>query len=204
MIDAKMYDSMEVSCHDLVVDRGIALHKMLRLITLATAGNGYLTFMGNEFGHPEWIDFPREGNGWSYAYARRQWSLADHPDLRYKSLEAFDAAMITLVRDESLFSHRPRTIVQDNNSRVLIFKRGNLLFVFNFHPQSSYMDYSFGVDAGKYQICLDSDSTLFGGFSRNDSTIEHFTVWQGANNRLSLYIPARTAMVLKKMTNLRP
>jgi len=198
MIDAKMYDSMDILSRDLEVDRGIALHKVIRLLTLAAAGDGYLTFMGNEFGHPEWIDFPREGNAWSYAYARRQWSLADHPDLKYKGLEAFDAAMIRLAREESLFSAPPRIVVQDNASKVLIFTRGHLLFVFNVHPQHSYSGYSFGVDAGKYRICLDSDASTFGGFSRNNADIEHFTIWQAPDNKLSLYLPARTAMVLKK------
>jgi 1,4-alpha-glucan branching enzyme len=152
--------------------------------------------MGNEFGHPEWIDFPREGNHWSYAHARRLWSLADNPNLRYNGLEAFDAAMIRLARNESFFSAPPSNVVQDNVSKVLVFRRSNLLFVFNFHPQSSYVDYSFAVDAGKYSICLHSDAAVFGGFNRIDDTIEHFTTWQPPNNKLSLYLPARTAMVL--------
>ena len=198
MIDAKMYDSMDLSRRDLEVDRGIALHKMIRLVTLATAGEGYLNFMGNEFGHPEWIDFPREGNGWSYLYARRQWSLPNNPDLRYKGLDAFDAAMIHLAQDESLFSHPPQIIVQDNAAQVLAFMRGNLLFVFNFDPNRSYMDYTFSVDAGKYTISLNSDDVLFEGFSRIDHHIEHFTIWRPPHHQLSLYIPARTAMVLKK------
>ena len=198
MIDAKMYDSMDKSCKDLVVDRGIALHKMIRLVTLATAGDGYLNFMGNEFGHPEWIDFPREGNQWSYAYARRQWSLPNNPKLRYQGLEAFDAAMIRLAREEAVFAKPPRLMVQDNMARVLIFMRGDLLFVFNFHPLSSYVDYTFGVDAGKYTICLESDAVAFEGFSRIDPQVAHFTLWRAPHHQLSLYLPARTAMVLKK------
>ncbi|MDR2586577.1 MAG: alpha amylase C-terminal domain-containing protein [Prevotellaceae bacterium] len=198
MIDAKMYHYMDAVGCDLEVERGIALHKMIRLATLATAGDGYLNFMGNEFGHPEWIDFPRQGNNWSYKYARRQWSLADNTDLRFKGLERFDTAMIRIAREEMLFSAPPKVMVQDDATKVLIFKRGNLLFVFNFHPQCSYSDYFFAVDAGKYSICLESDSALFGGFSRIDSSIEHFTIWRPPNNKLSLYLPARTAMVLKK------
>ncbi|MCL1973747.1 MAG: alpha amylase C-terminal domain-containing protein, partial [Bacteroidetes bacterium] len=193
-----MYDLMNAGSKDLVVDRGVALHKIIRLLTLSTAGDGYLTFMGNEFGHPEWIDFPREGNGWSYGYARRQWSLADHPDLRYRGLEAFDAAMIRMAQKESLFAYPPQIMVQDNAAKVLAFKRGSLLFVFNLHPRQSYSGYSFGVDAGKYTIILESDSTLFEGFSRIDVRVEHFTIWQAPHNKLSLYLPARTAMVLKK------
>ena len=52
------------------VERGVALHKMIRCITMALGGEAWLTFMGNEFGHPEWLDFPREGNGWSYQHCR--------------------------------------------------------------------------------------------------------------------------------------
>ena len=198
MIDAKMYDLMCVESSDLDVDRGIALHKMIRLVTLATSGDGYLTFMGNELGHPEWIDFPREGNNWSYAYARRQWSLANNPNLRYKGLEAFDAAMIRLAQEESLFAASPRLVAQDNGAKILAFMRGNLLFAFNFHPNSSYTDYAFYVDAGKYSICLQSDAAVFEGFSRIDSSVEHFTAWQAPHNKLSLYLPARTAVVLKR------
>jgi len=198
MIDAKMYDSMDVSRRDLEVDRGIALHKMIRLVTMATAGDGYLTFMGNEFGHPEWIDFPREGNGWSYAHARRQWSLPNNPDLRFKGLELFEVAMIIMARNELLFASPPRTVVCDDASHVLIFMRGALLFVFNFDPNRSYMDYTFSVDAGNYSICLDSDDALFEGFSRIDCKTEHFTIWRSPHNQLSLYLPARTALVLKK------
>ena len=205
LIDADMYWHMStLEKSTLLVDRGLAIHKMIRLITATTINGGYLNFMGNEFGHPEWIDFPREGNNWSYNYARRLWSLADNSNLRFKGLEAFDAAMIHLAQNESLFSAPPHALVQDNMAKVLIFVRGNLLFVFNFHPQSSYVDYSFAVDAGRYSVCLDSDAVAFGGFARNDSNMEHFTIWQPPVNKLSLYLPARTVMVLKKNRNFVP
>lgn len=32
---------------------------MIRLLTFSLGSKAYLNFMGNEFGHPEWIDFPR-------------------------------------------------------------------------------------------------------------------------------------------------
>ena len=78
------------------VFRGIALHKMIRLLTFSLGSQGYLNFMGNEFGHPEWIDFPRKGNNWSYHHCRRRWDLADRTDLRYHHLLNFDKAMLKL------------------------------------------------------------------------------------------------------------
>jgi 1,4-alpha-glucan branching enzyme len=88
LFDRDIYDCMSVDQPEtLVVTRGMALHKMIRLITFALGGEGYLTFMGNEFGHPEWIDFPREGNNWSYHYAIRRWDIADDNNLRYSRLK---------------------------------------------------------------------------------------------------------------------
>jgi 1,4-alpha-glucan branching enzyme len=199
LIDKYMYSSMNHSERNLVVDRGIALHKMIRLLSLSTAGDGYLNFMGNEFGHPEWIDFPREGNGWSYQYARRQWQLADHADLRYHFLAAFDRAMIHLATDEALFDTRPHAILQQIADHVLIFKRGVLWFVFNFHPVQSFDNYRFPAEAGKYVTLLDSDDPSFDGFGRIDNTVPHFTLYDNGCHFLQLYIPCRTAMVLKKM-----
>ena len=134
LIDKEMYTSMNMDSKNLVVDRGIALHKMIRLVTLATAGDGYLTFMGNEFGHPEWIDFPREGNGWSYKYARRQWSLCKPDYLRYKYLMNFDSDMIHLFREENLLDSKPELIVADEEKKVLIFRSKNFIFAFDFNP----------------------------------------------------------------------
>ena len=113
LMDKEMYFSMNTESQNPIVDRGIALHKMIRLVTAATAGNGYLNFMGNEFGHPEWIDFPREGNGWSFKHARRQWSLEEPDYLRYSYLRNFDEAMVHLIRDEKLLSVPPELLVQD-------------------------------------------------------------------------------------------
>ena len=58
-----------------------------------------MNFIGNEFGHPEWLDFPRQGNNSSFHYARRQFHLADDPLLRYKFLNEFDKAMNHLEED---------------------------------------------------------------------------------------------------------
>ena len=198
LIDKEMYSSMDIFHHHLIVERGIALHKMIRLLTLSTSGNGYLNFMGNEFGHPEWIDFPRAGNEWSYKYARRQWNLADDADLRYRFLNNFDAAMIQLAAQEKFFDNKSHAIVQDIANQILIFKRGNLLFVYNFNPARSFENYRFAANAGKYVVVLDSDAPQFDGFGRIDSSVPHFTIHENYGDFLQLYIPSRAAMVLKQ------
>ncbi len=110
---------------------------MIRLITLGTAGNGYLNFMGNEFGHPDWIDFPREGNNWSFKYAHRQWHLADDINLKYHLLSHFDRDMIALVKTYRLLETSvPQLLHEDSAKKVIIFKRAGLIFAFNFNPQS--------------------------------------------------------------------
>jgi 1,4-alpha-glucan branching enzyme len=197
LIGKDMYTSMEKKSQSLAVDRGMALHKMIRLITLATAGDGYLTFMGNEFGHPEWIDFPREGNGWSYQYARRQWDLLRDKQLRYHWLADFDRDMIELVvRSKKCFDAAPQLLYEDKGAHILAFRRGGLVFVFNFHPVRSYTDYGIPVEAGKYRIMLDSDNVAYGGFGRVDDRQIHYT-----DNRhyLNLYLPARSALALEKI-----
>ena len=195
LMDKEMYTAMNVESRNLVVDRGIALHKLIRLVTLATAGDGYLTFMGNEFGHPEWIDFPREGNDWSYKYARRQWSLADDPSLRYHGLEAFDAAMIKYAKAEKILDAVPEQLYINDDSKVLIFKRGNSIFAFNFSPQNSYRDFRFCAPDAEYVMAFSSDDSEFGGFRRLQAGERHCTV----GGMLSLYLPCRTAIVLKKI-----
>ena len=202
MIDAEMYHHMSVGDHHMVVDRGVALHKMIRLITLATAGNGYLNFMGNEFGHPEWIDFPREGNNWSYHYARRQWHLADDPNLKYAQLAAFDRAMIELARKHNLLSApSPRMLWEHDDDKILIFERAGLIWAFNFNPTRSFTDYQFSAPQGKYKVLIDSDDARFGGYDRIDRTQSHLTLEAEEKyhppHRLSLYLPNRTALVLK-------
>lgn len=198
LVDKDIYSGMSVFDHNLVIDRGIALHKMIRLMTIATAGDGYLNFMGNEFGHPEWIDFPREGNDWSYEHARRQWSLTDDPNLRFHFLRAFDKAMIGMVNRVNFFEPIPEPLVRDNERQILVFRRGEYLFVFNFSPNHSYSDYMFDAAPGKYIPVLDTDNERFSGFGRIDDRQEHFTMNREGRNLLSLYIPARAAFVLQK------
>ncbi|MDR1876961.1 MAG: alpha amylase C-terminal domain-containing protein [Flavobacteriaceae bacterium] len=198
LIDSLMYTDMNVFQRNAKVDRGLALHKMIRLATVATAGNGYLTFMGNEFGHPEWIDFPREGNNWSYAYARRQWNLLKDTSLRYRFLAKFEQAFLKVIKKYSIFNHRPFAIIQSTEDQVLIFKRNPLLFVFNFNPVKSFTDYGFEIDKGTYKIILNSDDPKFDGFDLVDTQFEYPTHLIKGKNILKIYIPSRTAMVLWK------
>ncbi|MDR4988486.1 MAG: alpha amylase C-terminal domain-containing protein [Bacteroidales bacterium] len=201
LIDKEMYHDMHKDSRNLAVDNGIALHKMIRLITMGTAGNGYLNFMGNEFGHPEWIDFPNAHNNWSYHYARRQWSLAAHPDLKYKYLAAFDRAMVRFAVQEDLLSSADIRMFREHVSdQVLIFGRGRLLFVFNFSPFRSYTDYPATVPRGVYEMLLDSDAVAFGGQGRVDASI-NYPAQEGADPafaEIKLYIPALSGFVLRK------
>ena len=197
LTDKEIYTGMSVFDHSLIIDRAMALHKMIRLITLATAGGGYLAFMGNEWGHPEWIDFPRQGNNWSYAHARRLWSLVDNPDLKFKYLNAFDSAMIHFATESNILDYEPRVLVRDIERQLLIFERRGYLFVFSFNPTTSYTDYQFDVPAGKYITVRNTDNLAFGGDNRIDESVEHFTQYTSKENLLSLYIPARIGFVLK-------
>ncbi|MDW3647481.1 MAG: alpha amylase C-terminal domain-containing protein [Bacteroidia bacterium] len=201
LMDKEMYWHMRVDDQHPVIDRGIALHKLIRIFTATLGGEGYLNFIGNEFGHPEWIDFPREGNDWSYKYARRQWSLLDREDLKYQFLNNFDAAMLRLLSENDVLSALPAAqLNMDENNKVIIFERNNLIFVFNFSTSASVPDYKFFVPkAGKYKIVLNSDNKDFGGFERIDEAVEFFTVEdEHGSNQLSIYTPSRTVLVFKK------
>ena len=198
-----MYWHMMVGDNNMTVDRGMTLHKMIRLVTLATINGGYLNFMGNEFGHPEWIDFPREGNGWSYKYARRQWDLVDREDLKYKFLGKFDEDIIGLVGGVRNFQATPVEKLWDkDDDQVLAFKRGDLVFVFNFNPTQSFTDYGFLAPIGEYRHVLNSDQDIYGGYNNIDPSVNHFTVDDELYRPhglgwLKLYIPARSAQVLR-------
>ena len=169
---------------------------MIRLITASNAGGGYLNFMGNEFGHPEWIDFPREGNNWSYLYARRQWSLADNKELAYYFLLEFDKQMVQLIRKYNVLeAAKAVPLVQDNYKQVLIFYRSGLIFVFNFNPFESFTDFGIEADAGEYSVILDSDNNDFMGHDRLDDNMIYKTNKEGI---LKLYLPTRSAFVLEK------
>ncbi|MGQ1890362.1 alpha amylase C-terminal domain-containing protein [Thermophagus sp. OGC60D27] len=204
LADKEMYDSMSKDQPNLIIDRAVALHKIIRLVTLTTANGGYLNFMGNEFGHPEWIDFPREGNNWSYQYARRQWSLADDDNLKYQWLGNFDRAMITTVKEHDLLSYNPVYLnLANEGDNILAFNRGPFLMVFNFHPTRSFPDYGIPVAPGKYRILFQSDDPQFGGFDRIDQARLYFAqpVNRHPNSgfQLKLYLPNRTGLILEKI-----
>lgn len=204
LMDKEMYTGMACGVRNIVVERGIALHKMIRLVTIALGGQAYLNFMGNEFGHPEWIDFPREGNGWSYRYARRQWSLADDAGLRYAQLGLFDRDMLDMVerngimRNGYAYNH-----LMDTAAKTMVFSHGCVLFVFNWHPSLSIPDYMVPVpEAGRYRIILSTDDLRYGGQGRNDRSVAHFsfpvTDDEGVTRHyIKVYNICRTAVVYK-------
>ncbi|MEO0470217.1 MAG: alpha amylase C-terminal domain-containing protein, partial [Bacteroidota bacterium] len=202
LMDKEMYWHMMVDDNHPIIDRGIAMHKIIRLFTAALGGEGYLTFIGNEFGHPEWIDFPREGNDWSYKHARRQWSLVDREDLKYRFLNAFDKAMVHLLHWSDILPALPAQQLNiDQENHVIAFERNNLIFLFNFHHERSIADYQFFVpQAGAYEMILNSDDAEFGGHGRADSTVKHETIEdEHGSNWLRVYTTSRTAMVFKKI-----
>ena len=205
LADAEMYWGMNKEHHSLIIDRAVALHKLIRFATLTMACDGYLNFMGNEFGHPEWIDFPRQGNGWSYKYARRQWSLADNPDLKYEWLLDFDRAMLKFSRKYRIMVKRDLVNLWiDQDRKIIAFSKGGLLYLFNFHP--SYSETHFFLPAhtigeGDYQVVFDTDGDQFGGQNRIDhTTIYHAQFHENLGVGFYVYTPCRTAMVLKRIS----
>jgi len=201
LMDKEMYTAMSKLTPSLIIDRGIALHKMIRLITFALAGDGYLNFMGNEFGHPEWVDFPRPGNNYSYHYARRQWSLVDQDHLRYAGLNNFDRAMQELDEQFHLLTDPlVEQLLCHEDTRQLAFRRGPLVFVFNFHPTESYSGLRIPMpDPCDYVEVLDTDGEQFGGFGRVEPRARHVrqkVPMYGRQQSVQIYLPARSAQVL--------
>ncbi|VDR36534.1 1,4-alpha-glucan branching enzyme GlgB [Alistipes sp. cv1] len=206
LMNKQMYTDMNRAAQNIVIDRGMALHKMIRLFTISLAGQAYLNFMGNEFGHPEWIDFPREGNGWSYAHARRLWSLAENGFLRYSYLGAFDRAMLKLVRKyDILDSGYAYNHLMDTANQTLVFSHGTTVFVFNWHPRNSIPDYAIPVpEPGSYRIVLTSDAPEFGGYGRIDPAVKAFSFSQtdgdgSTRPYIRIYNLCRSALVLTKI-----
>ena len=203
---ANMYTDMDKNCHNPVIDRAIALHKMIRLFTMAGGGEAYLNFMGNEFGHPEWIDFPREGNGWSFHYCRRQWSLKNNGFLKYQWLNDFDHDMIHLARSVDLYGQRMGDLLLSKQpEKMLAFSRKGLLFAFNFHHSNSLTNVLVPVpaDAQEYTVELTTDDHKYGGFCQIAHQTYPTKVFNG-QNYVELYIPARTAIVLKEVKKPAP
>lgn len=205
LCDKEIYTHMStLSELTAVIERGIALHKLIRLVTHGLGGEGYLNFEGNEFGHPEWLDFPREGNNNSFLYARRQFNLPDDDMLRYKHLNEFDRKM-QQTEEKYGWLHSPQAYVslKHEGDKVIVFERAGLLWIFNFHPTKSFADFRVGVEtSGTYRIVLDTDDKQFGGFGRNDPATRFFTTpfgWNQRSNFTQVYIPARTAIVSSRV-----
>ena len=200
LADAEMYTGMDKSYHSLTMDRAIALHKMIRLLTMSLGGSGYLTFMGNEFGHPEWIDFPREGNGWSYHYCRRQWSLVENGFLKYGLLHKFDKDMVAMAKRHKVLSGKDKQLLVHNGDHVLAYKKGGATFIFNFDPSHSYDGYEIPTaETGDYEVVMTTDDTAYGGYNRVAHQV--YTAFKQPDGRVGfkIYLPARTGIVLKKL-----
>ncbi len=190
LADKDMYDHMQIDDNSVVIERAVTLHKIIRLLTASTNSGGYLNFMGNEFGHPEWIDFPRVGNNWSYQYARRQWQLADNPELKYQWLGRFDKAMTHILND---VTSPIQNVTVNDGDHTIVFTRGDYVFAFNLHPAQSFTDYGVAIPEGDYSVVLSSDASEFGGQDRVDTTLTY-----NSDKQLKIYLPARTAQVLRR------
>ena len=204
LADKEMYYSMDRAHPNLIIDRAVALHKMIRLVTIGAGGDGYLNFMGNEFGHPEWIDFPREGNGWSYHYARRQWSLADNPDLKFEYLGDFDKAMIRLVKEYNVLAGgMAHCLRQHEQDQLLVYERMGCIFAFNFHPTKAQNPMFIPApEKADYRVILSSDSKEFGGFENIDTNMVYhpWTHDDQLGDGMLIYLPPRTCVVLRPCT----
>ncbi|MBQ8399387.1 MAG: alpha amylase C-terminal domain-containing protein [Clostridia bacterium] len=201
LCDSKMYTDMTVLSDDKTVERGVALHKLIRMLTMSLGGEGYLNFMGNEFGHPEWIDFPREGNGWSYFYCRRQWHLADDPLLKYRFLNNFDEALVSVTKKHHIFKKAPNCLFIDANAQVLMYERNGLVFAINFSPNNAYEGYYMAVpEEGRYKVVFSSDEQEFGGWDRISKNYVYTAGKQPDGSvKLRIYLPARTGLCMVKV-----
>ena len=200
LCDSEMYSSMSKDSQSYIIERGIALHKLIRLVSLSLGGEGYLNFMGNEFGHPEWIDFPRDGNGWSHFYCRRQWHLVDDPSLRYRDLNEFDRAMISLATEKKIFRKAPRVLHMEEGDQIMNFERGGVVFVLNFNPTQWFDNYLVRVPrAGKYKVILSSDDSAFGGYDRISKEYIYEAKKVGKEWVFPIFLPQRCAMCLERI-----
>lgn len=204
LVDAEIYYNMHKKSQNMIIDRGIALHKLVRLSTAITSGHGYLNFMGNEFGHPEWIDFPREGNQWSYHHARRQWSVCDDEALRFSELNLFDQVFVNFISKTQLLDKSPVQVFHiGQDEKIIVCERSGYWFVFNFNTQQSFADYAFETLPGKYELVFNTDEERFGGFGRVEPKQECFTeeVHEDGTCKaiLKVYVPSATALVFKRV-----
>jgi 1,4-alpha-glucan branching enzyme len=205
LLNTLIYDCMRVDQRNHLVDRGMALHRLIRFITLTTAGHGYLNFMGNEFGHPEWIDFPRPGNNWSYHHARRLWHLRDNHELQYHKLADFDGAMLWLVKEHRVLQDPwAHALYFHVDHQIACYRRAELLFFFSFNPSQSFPDYSIPAPEGAYELIFNTDTYEFGGNGRLTNGHRFYAVpIQNADgsvrHEMKVYLPTRTAFVLKRV-----
>jgi 1,4-alpha-glucan branching enzyme len=201
LMDQEMYFHMHKDDQNLIIDRGINLHNMIRLITISLGGEAYLNFMGNEFGHPEWIDFPRAGNNWSYHYARRQWSLIKNDQLKYQYMADFDRAMLDFIKEYKILgAHTPQELWVDESNNLLVFERADLVFVFNFHPTNSLFNYKIQTPKiGPYELIFNSDAVYFGGFDRIRAAQPYLSKIEDGIKKMSIYSPNRSAQVYKRL-----
>ena len=198
LMDKEMYYSMSKTTQNIIVDRGIALHKMIRLFTICIGGDAWLNFMGNEFGHPEWIDFPRHDNGWSYKHARRQWSLVDDDNLKFRFMNDFDKEMLKFVKENNVMNSSPAWLMNvDEENKTIVFERNNLIFVFNWGSKS-ISDYEINVKStGDYEIVFSTDDKIFGGFENIDKTAIFPSEQRDNQVFMKVYNVSRTAAVYK-------
>ena len=201
MMDQDMYFNMHKDNANVIIDRGINLHNLIRFFTISLGGEAYLNFMGNEFGHPEWIDFPREGNNWSYHHARRQWSLQKNDSLKYHYLYTFEKAMLAFVKKYQILSANScRELWVGEEENILVFERANLVFVFNFHPSNSQFSYDIQTTyTGKFNLIFNSDAPYFGGFDRLKGKNEHISVSKNNIPMMPIYSPNRSVQVYKRV-----
>ena len=201
LMDKEMYTSMSKFTPSMIVDRGVALHKMIRLFTISLGGNAWLNFMGNEFGHPEWIDFPRQENGWSYKHARRQWSLVDDENLKFGWLNEFDKEMLKFIKENDIMNAEPAWLMNaDEEHKTIVFERNNLMFVFNWGSES-IPDYEINVkNTGDYEIVFSSDDKVFGGFENIDKKVVFPSEYRDGQVFMKIYNVSRTAVVYKLKT----
>ena len=197
---ANMYTDMDKATHNPVIDRAIALHKMIRAFTLGGAGEAYLNFMGNEFGHPEWIDFPREGNNWSFDYCRRQWSLKNNGYLKYEWLDKFDKDLVKLTKDSKMFDQKMADLLlMKAPEQTIVFGRKDLMFAMNFHYAHSLKDVLVPIrEKADYEVAMCSDDKAYGGQDLVKHMVYEAKTFDG-QHFIQLYIPARTAIVLKEV-----
>ncbi|MBQ8496953.1 MAG: alpha amylase C-terminal domain-containing protein [Clostridia bacterium] len=194
-----IYEDMDKACHNPIIDKAIAVHKMARLFTISAGGEAYLNFMGNEFGHPEWIDFPREGNNWSFEYCRRQWSLQENPFLKYMGLGEFDRDMLKVIGTSDIFKEfLPQLLVMNEEKKSIVYMRDDLIFAFNFHPENDYEAHLPMLEKADFALILSSDDEKYDGYGRMKNPEKEVQIFS-SEDYLDLTIPSFTALVLKKV-----